>query len=256
VSIGDGVALYALPGIPLVGPGDDLVELILNGLGAAGLSVQPHDIVVVTSKIVSKAENRWLDLRTLTPSEDAQRLAAITGKEPRLVEAILRESQEVSRYRQGVLIVRHRLGFISANAGIDRSNTGAEDENWVLLLPLDPDRSAQRIREGILARTGVAVGVILSDSLGRPFRVGAMGTAIGVAGIPALLDLRGHEDLFGRELRSTIVAAADAVAAAAGLVSGEANEGRPVVLVRGLTLPESQGRAADLNRKLELDLYR
>ncbi len=255
MSIGDHLMLIALPGIPLVKPGDDLVGLILDGLKAADLILEPHDIVVVTSKIVSKAENRLLDLRTVTPTPEARRLAEITGKDARLVEAILRESQAVSRCREGVLIVRHRLGFISANAGIDRSNVGAEGDHWVLLLPQDPDASARRIRDGLLERTGIAVGVILSDTHGRPFRVGNVGTAIGVAGIPALLDLRGHEDLFGRELKSTIVAAADAVAAAAALVSGEADEGRPVVLVRGLKLPEGQGCAADLNRDPALDLY-
>ncbi|NPV68321.1 MAG: coenzyme F420-0:L-glutamate ligase [Anaerolineae bacterium] len=247
--------LVALPGIPLVKPGDDLVSFIIDGLRSAELELQPHDVVVVTSKIVAKAENRWLDLRTVMPSDEARRLGEVTGKDPRLVEAILQESQTVSRYRQGVLIVRHRLGFISANAGIDRSNIGPKDEDRVLLLPQDPDQSARRIREGLLARTGVAVGVILSDTHGRPFRVGNVGTAIGIAGIPALLDLRGHADLFGRELKSTIVAVADAIAAAAGLVSGEADEGRPVVLVRGLVLPEAQGCSADLNRDPEFDLY-
>lgn len=255
MNAGDRLMLAALPGIPLVKPGDDLVGFIIDGLRAADLELQPHDIVVVTSKIVAKAENRWLDLRTVTPSAEALRLAELTGKEPRLVEAILREAQAVSRYRQGVLIVRHRLGFVSANAGIDRSNIGAEDENRVLLLPQDPDQSARKIREGLLARTGVAVGVILSDTHGRPFRVGNVGAAIGIAGIPALLDLRGHQDLFGRELKSTIVAVADAIAAAACLVSGEADEGRPVVVVRGLVLPEAQGCGADLNRDPEFDLY-
>ncbi len=248
--------LQALPGLPLVRAGDDLVALILEGLNAAGLALQAGDVLVVTSKIVSKAEGRWLDLRTVTPSERAARLAAEIGKDPRLVEAILRESVAISRYGHGVLIVRHRLGFTSANAGIDHSNVGPEGDDWVLLLPQDPDASARRLRAELEKRTGVGVGVLISDTHGRPFRVGNLGVAIGVAGIPALVDLRGHTDLFGRRLQVTTVAVADAIAAAAGLVTGEADEGRPVVLVRGLTLPVAGGCAADLIRDPELDLYR
>ncbi len=250
------LTLCALPGIPLVKPGDDLVAFILDGLDRAGLTLQPRDILVVTSKIVSKAENRWLDIRTLTPSSRARELAEATGKDPHLVEAILQESRGISRYRQGVLIVHHRLGFTSANAGIDHSNVGTEGDDWVLLLPLDPDESARRLRAGLRDRTGVEAGIVISDTHGRPFRVGNVGVAVGAAGLPVVLDLRGQSDLFGRQLRATIIAVADAIASAAGLISGEADEGCPVVLVRGLALAGDEGSAADLNRDPTEDLYR
>ncbi len=241
----------------MVQTGDDLAALILKGLDDACLGLEPGDVLVVTSKIVSKSEGRWLDLRTVTPSDRARQLAEATGKDPRMVEAILSEAQEVSRYREGVLVVRHRLGFTSANAGIDHSNVGLDqDDHWVLLLPQDPDASARRLRDVLRERTGVAVGIVISDTHGRPFRMGNVGVAVGVAGIPALLDLRGQKDLFGRELRATVVAVADAIAAAAGLVTGEADEGRPVVLVRGLRFERDDGRAADLIRDPALDLYR
>jgi coenzyme F420-0:L-glutamate ligase/coenzyme F420-1:gamma-L-glutamate ligase len=255
VILNDHLALHALSGMPLVQPGDDLTALILDGLVASDLTLQPGDVLVVTSKIVSKAEGRWLDIRQLEPSDEARHLAGVTGKDARLVEAILRESEAVSRYRQGVLIVRHKLGFTSANAGIDHSNVGAEGDHWVLLLPENPDRAAEELRQSIADRTGVEVGIILSDTHGRPFRTGNVGVAIGIAGVPPLLDLRGQSDLFGRELRATIIAVADAIASAAGLVCGEADEGRPVALVRGLSIANARGSAADLNRPPELDLY-
>lgn len=251
----DTLSLHVLPGMPLVQPGDNLADLILAGIAEAGLTLQPHDILVVTSKIVSKAEGRWLDLRTITPSSRAAALAVETEKDPRLVEMILRESESVSRYREGVLIVRHRLGFTSANAGIDHSNVGALGDDWVLLLPQDPDVSARILREELGVRTGVQPGIVVSDTHGRPFRVGNLGVAIGLAGLPSVLDLRGETDLFGRELKATVIALADAIASAAGLVSGEAAEGRPVVLLRGMIAPEADGTAAELNREPDLDLY-
>jgi coenzyme F420-0:L-glutamate ligase/coenzyme F420-1:gamma-L-glutamate ligase len=183
-------------------------------------------------------------------------VAALTHKDPRLVELILRESTEVARMRGEVLIVRHRLGLTLANAGIDHSNVGREGEDWVLLLPEDPDRSAQRIREALSDSTGVRPGVIISDSHGRPFRIGTVGVAIGLAGFPAVWDMRGQRDIFGRVLRVTVTGLGDEIAAAAGLISGQAAEGLPVVLVRGLRLPPGQGKAADLIRPAELDLYR
>ena len=251
----DNLLLQALPGLPMIQAGDDLVALILAGLERGGMTLQAGDVLVVTSKIVSKAEGRQLDLRTIAPSERAYDLAAATDKDARLVEAILRESTSISRYRQGVLIVRHRLGFTSANAGIDHSNVGIEGEDWVLLLPEDPDTSAQRLHDALFERTGLRIGIVISDTHGRPFRVGNVGVAVGVAGIPAVLDFRGQHDLFGRELRATIIALADGVASAAGLISGEADEARPVVLVRGLRLPDGAGRAADLIREPSQDLY-
>ncbi|MBN2471389.1 MAG: coenzyme F420-0:L-glutamate ligase [Anaerolineae bacterium] len=250
------LVFQALSGIPLVQPGDDLAAFILDGLEQAGLALNVHDILIVSSKVISKAEGRWVDLRTVVPSSEAMKLALATEKDPRLVELILRESVAVSRHRKGVLIVRHRLGFTSANAGIDHSNVGIEGDDWVLLLPEDPDASARRLRAELAARNGVAPGIVISDTHGRPFRLGNAGVAIGLAGVPGLLDLRGHADLFGRELRATIVAVADAIAAAAGLLSGEADEGRPVVLLRGLALPEADDSATELNRQAEFDLYR
>ncbi len=246
----------SLPGIPLVQPGDDLARLILDSLHAAELTLREGDALVVTSKIVSKAEGRFLDLRTITPSARAQDIAAQTGKDPRLVEVILTESVGISRMRMGVLIVRHRLGFTSANAGIDHSNVGPNGEEWVLLLPVDPDASAARLREAIHASTGVSIGIVITDTHGRPFRLGNVGVAVGVAGLPAVLDLRGRPDLFGRILQATDIALADEIAAAADLLSGQAAEGLPITLVRGLRLPPADGHASDLVRPPELDLYR
>jgi len=246
--------ITAIPGLPIVQPGDDIASLIVTALAEADLTLQDADVLVVTSKIVSKAEGRRVDLRTVTPGDEAQRLAEITRKDPRVVELVLSESVEVSRARPGVLIVRHRLGFVSANAGIDQSNVAGDDET-VLLLPSDPDASAAAIRERLLARTGVQIGIVISDSHGRAWRVGNLGVAIGVSGLPAVRDLRGQPDLFGRTLQISIQGYADMIASAAGLLSGEGDEGLPVVLVRGLTA-QGDGHAADINRAIEFDLYR
>lgn len=250
------VSLTGLPDLPLVQPGDDLGRLIVDGLARAELALLPSDVLVITSKLVSKAEGRFFNLAEVTPSARAEEIAAEVRKDPRLVELILRESSEVSRMRADVLIVRHRLGFTLANAGIDHSNVSGDGEDWVLLLPEDPDRSAREIRARLGALTGVQPGIVISDSHGRPFRQGTVGAAIGVAGIPALHDMRGQTDLFGRVLRITVTGVGDEIAAAAGLVSGQGAEGLPVVLVRGLTLPDVDGRASDLVRPPELDLYR
>ncbi len=249
------VTLTALPGIPIVRPGDDIAELILEALDRSGLALEDGDILAVTSKIVSKAEGRFVDLREIEPSLRALEISSIVGKDPRLVEVILRESTHISRMAPGVLIVTHRLGFTSANAGVDHSNA-AGSEDIVLLLPEDPDRSARELRERLSAATGAEIGLVITDSHGRPFRLGTVGVAIGVAGMPALLDLRGRPDLFGRELRVTTVGFADEIAAAAGLLTGQADEGMPVVLVRGLDVPTGNGSAADLIRPPERDLYR
>lgn len=248
--------LIALPNIPIVRPGDDLAALIAASLAEAELTLEPQDVLVVTSKLVSKAEGRFVDLATVTPSARALEVAAETRKDSRLVELILRESTAISRQRADVLIVRHRLGFTLANAGIDHSNVGPDGEDWVLLLPEDPDRSARALRAGLEQRLGVAPGIVISDSHGRPFRIGTVGVAIGLAGIPAVMDLRGMRDLFGRVLRVTVTGLGDEIAAAAGLLSGQGAEARPVVLVRGLNLPAADGSAADLVRPPELDLYR
>ncbi len=247
--------LTPLHGIPLVAPGDDLCALILNALQTTGVTLASGDVLVVTSKIVSKAEGRYVELVSVTPGEAARQLAEETRKDPRVVELVLSESQRISRKALGVLVVQHRLGFVSANAGIDQSNV-EDGDNRVLLLPLDPDSSARKLREALYEATGAVVGIVITDSHGRPFRLGNVGVAVGVAGLPALVDLRGREDLFGRELRISVQAFADQLASAANLLTGEANEGLPVVLVRGLEVPPGDGRASDLYRAPELDLYR
>jgi len=244
------VEVLALGGMPEVVPGMDLAALLADALEAAAIRPGRHDVLVVTQKIVSKAEGRFLDLRAVTPGVAAGELAAKTGKDPRFVEAVLGESAAVVRAAPNVLITRHRSGHVMANAGIDRSNMGpadaADDEDRVLLLPLDADASALRLREALAGRLGEAPAVVISDSFGRPWRIGTVNVAIGAAGIPAVIDQRGDHDRDGRVLQVTQVALADMVASAAGLVAGEAAEGIPAVLVRGLawTAPDTPAAAA------------
>ncbi len=250
------VTLLGVTGIPLVDSGDDLPKLIAGALRANNNPLQQGDVLVVTSKIVSKAEGRWIDLGTVTPDEEAIRVAKECGKDPREVALILGESSEVSRIRDGVLIVRHKLGFVCANAGMDHSNTRPDGE-WRLLLPENPDRSAAALRDRLGEIFGVEIGVVISDSHGRPFRMGTVGVAVGAAGIPALWDLRGRPDLFGVALRVTDVGFADELAAAAGLVLGQAAEAIPAVVIRGLSYPTDPAQsAANLVRPREFDLYR
>jgi coenzyme F420-0:L-glutamate ligase/coenzyme F420-1:gamma-L-glutamate ligase len=249
------VSLAALSGIPLVKQGDDIAGLIVDGLAASGLSLRRGDILVLAQKIVSKAEGRIVDLRDVTPSARAKELAAEVDKDARLVELILQESTEVVRHRKGVLVVAHRSGIVLANAGIDASNV-AGDEHHVLLLPEDSNRSCRDIRARLGARTGVEPAVLIIDSVGRAWRNGTVGVALGAAGLPALLDLRGTPDLFGRELRSTEVGIADEIAASASMLMGQAGEATPIVLLRGLNLPSVDGSAADLIRPRETDLFR
>jgi coenzyme F420-0:L-glutamate ligase/coenzyme F420-1:gamma-L-glutamate ligase len=259
VGIGDmTITLYPVTGIPDVQPGDDLAALLDAALTKAGLSVEPGDVLAVAQKIVSKAEGRLVDLSTVTPGARALEVAAATEKDPRLVELILQESVAISRMAPGVLVVRHRLGFTSANAGIDRSNVGQQEGNGevVLLLPRQPDESAARLRNALAGRHGVAPGVVITDSHGRPFRLGTVGVAIGVAGVPALWDRRGEIDRYGYRLQHTDVGVADKIAAAAGLIMGQAAEGVPAVLLRGLRFAAPPGTAVDLVRSPEKDLYR
>ncbi|RMD54797.1 MAG: coenzyme F420-0:L-glutamate ligase [Candidatus Thermofonsia bacterium] len=251
----NSVTLTAVSHIPDIQPGDDLAGIILAAISQNGLALQAGDVLAIAQKVVSKAEGRFVCLRTVEPDEKAKRVAEIVDKDPRLVALILQESAEISRIKRGVLITTHRLGFTSANAGIDHSNVGKDDET-VLLLPQDPDGSAEAIRQRILAETGVSVGVVITDSHGRPFRLGTVGVAIGVAGIPALWDRRGEPDRYGYILQHTDVGVADEIAAAAGLLMGQGSEGTPVVILRGLRLPEVPGKAADLVRPKSLDLYR
>ncbi len=251
------LTLTAVPNIPHVQPKDDVTEIIMDALKTAKIPLQSGDILVIAQKIISKAEGRKFNLADVEPSSYALEIAGKTAKDPRVVELILQESDEISRMRQGVLIVRHKLGFTSANAGIDRSNVSQSGKNEsVLLLPVDPDGSAEAIRAKIKAQLHIEVGVIISDSHGRPFRQGTVGVAIGVAGVPALWDRRGESDLYGYELQHTTIGTADELAAAAGLLMGQASEGMPVVIVRGLTLPTIDGKATDLVRPKEMDLYR
>lgn len=251
------LTLTAVPHIPHVQPGDNLAELILQALADANITLADGDVLAVAQKIVSKAEGRLIRLADVQPSSRAIEVASETDKDPRVVELILQESDEISRMRQGVLIVRHRLGFTSANAGIDRSNVAQSgDDEAVLLLPIDPDRSAAELREAIQAKLGVQLGIVITDSHGRPFRMGTVGVAIGVAGIPALWDRRGEPDLYGYQLQHTDIGVGDEIAAAAGLLMGQAAEGLPVVLVRGLNLPVTDGKATDLVRPKAMDLYR
>jgi coenzyme F420-0:L-glutamate ligase/coenzyme F420-1:gamma-L-glutamate ligase len=212
------------------------------------------DVLVFAQKIVSKAEGRTADLATVVPSARAIDLAEKTLKDPRLVELILSESSEVLRHRPGVLIVLHRLGLILANAGIDRSNVAGAER--ALLLPVDPDASAARIRADLRTKTGVDVPVLIIDSIGRAWRLGTVGTAIGVSGMAALLDLRGQLDLHGRPLETTEIGLADELAAAASLTMGQAAEGTPIVLARGVPYSRRDGRATELLRPKDKDLFR
>lgn len=258
MALEDGsLSLFALPGIPEVGPGDDLCALIADALDAAGLTIESGDVVVVAQKIVSKAEGRLVRLDEITPSARARALAKSAGKDPRLIEVILGETEEVLRHRPGLVITVNRHGMVSANAGVDTSNVADESQGEVvLLLPNDPDQACRTIRGGLRARLGVEVGVIVSDTAGRAWRRGIMGFAIGVAGMPALRDLRGSTDRFGRPLQVTEVALADEIAAAASLLQGHGAEGRPVVVVRGLDIAGAPGSAKDLLRPAEQDLFR
>jgi coenzyme F420-0:L-glutamate ligase / coenzyme F420-1:gamma-L-glutamate ligase len=246
--------VFALPGLPIVRPGDDLPALILAGLERAGQILCDRDVVVVAQKIVSKAEGRVVDLGEVVPSGRAITLAAEVGKDPTIVEVVLSESTKVVRSRPNLMIMQHRLGFVMANAGVDQSNVAeADGRQRALLLPLDPDGSARAIRAALAGHANV--GVIISDSFGRPWRRGTAGVAIGSAGIPSVIDLRGQPDLFGRKLEVSIIGFADEIAAAASLLQGQAAEGQPVVVVRGLTWTAPDTPVADVIRPPEEDLF-
>ena len=249
--------LTALDGIPTVTSGADLPTLISGAMERTGVTLRDDDLVVVAQKIVSKAEGRLVRLADVQPSERARELARRCEKDPRVVELILQESAGVLRCRPGAVIVAHRLGLVLANAGIDASNVETPaDEEAVLLLPADPDASAERIRAGLRRIHGVDVGVIVNDSFGRAWRLGTVGTAIGVAGCPGLLDLRGRSDRNGRALRITEVGIADEMAAAASILMGQAAEGRPVVHIRGPRFARRDGNAAELIRPESMDMFR
>jgi len=251
------LTITGLSGVPMVQPGDDLAALTIAAFAATGLAPQDGDVLVVAQKIVSKSEGRIVDVATVEPSDRAIALAAETGKDPRFVEIVLSESRRIVRHRPNLIVVEHRLGFVMANAGIDHSNVAPEDgTERVLLLPLDPDASALALQQQLAARTGKRIAVIISDSFGRPWRRGTVGIALGAAGLPALIDWRGHPDLFGRKLEVTEVAFADLIASAAGLVMGEGAEGVPAALLQGLKWSATSNNAAALLRPVQEDLFR
>ena len=263
------LTLTSLQHIPFIRHGDNLADIIVDALQKNHIALEDNDILVIAQKIVSKAEGRTVNLADITPSRRASELAGKTGKDARLIELILQESREVLRTRAGTIIVEHKLGFVCANAGIDHSNVssplpegeaaegvGVKAAEWVLLLPADPDRSAEIIRQSIQSETGKRVGILIIDSHGRAWRNGTVGAAIGIAGLPGLQDLRGKPDLFGSTLQITQVGVADELAAAASLTMGQAAEGTPVVHVRGFPYPLREASLQELLRPREQDLFR
>lgn len=253
------LTLSGLEGFPLIAPGDDLGAILISSLQENGISLQDGDVLVLAQKIVSKAEGRQVALDSVQPGSEARALAELTGKDPRVVELILQESNQVLRHRPGLIIVEHRLGFVCANAGIDRSNISQQDgevQESVLLLPEDPDRSAGEIRQALESAWGVRIGVLIIDSHGRAWRNGIVGITIGLSGLPGVVDMRGAADLFGYQLQVTEIAAADELAAAASLMMGQAGEGVPVVHARGFPYPLREGNFQELPREKEQDLFR
>ena len=258
--------LIGLSGVPLVREGDDLCEIVNNALAHSGEALRNGDILVIAQKVVSKARGRYVDLNTIEPSVQAVDLSKTVEKDPRLIELILRESTEVLRARRDVIVVVHRLGFVMANAGIDFSNVDNSTdvnstdvdsdtaEHRALLLPLHPDAECEQLRRDVSRLSGADIGVVMNDSHGRAWRNGTVGVAIGASGVETLADMRGKPDLFGRAFRITQVGVADEIAAAASLLMGQSDEGVPLVLMRGLQT--GHGKAADLIRPKEIDLFR
>mgnify|MGYP003384075808 CR=1 FL=1 len=258
--------LFALSGFPLVEPGDDLARLISDSLNANNQTLKNGDVLVLAQKIVSKVEDRYVDLKQIEPTAEARELAAAVDKDPRIVNVILDESNAVVRHCPGVLIVEHRLGYVMANAGIDASNiehadnkSGDELVERVLLLPNNPDQFADDLAQHLQQTHGVKVAVIINDSVGRAWRNGTTGLALGAAGLAALDDRRGDKDLYGRTLLVTEVAVADQLASAAALLQGEGGEGKPVVIIRGYNFDSAAERCngvSALLRDKERDLFR
>jgi coenzyme F420-0:L-glutamate ligase/coenzyme F420-1:gamma-L-glutamate ligase len=248
-------SLVAIGGVPHIRPGMSLPDVLVSALRGAGVRPEAGDVLVVAQKIISKAEGSVADLTHVEVGSEARRLARQTGKDPRLIEVILRESRRVVRVNRGVLITEHRLGFICANAGVDHSNVGL-GPGVVSLLPRDPDASARAIRDAIRTAFGAAIAVVVNDSHGRPHREGAVGVCIGAAGLVPLLSLMGRPDLYGYTLRTSVEAVADELAAAATLLQGQCDEGTPAVLIRGLRVPDSEDGAARLLRDPAQDLFR
>lgn len=252
------LTLTPLLNFPLIRQDDNLADILVKSLQETQIELHDNDIIVLAQKIVSKSEGRMVNLATVTPSQHAIELAQKADKDPRVMELMLQESNEVLRIRVGTIIVEHKLGFVCANAGIDHSNvmSGGNTEDYVLLLPEDPDRSARNIREKIKQTTGKNIGVMIIDSHGRAWRNGTVGICIGLSGLPAVVDERGWKDLFGYALKITIVGVADELAAAASLVMGQAAEGIPTVHVRGFPYPLGEGTLKELIRPKEQDMFR
>ena len=248
-------SVHAISGLPMVRPGDDLAGIVTSSIETQGLRLEQDDILVVAQKIVSKAEGRYVRLDTVTPSEQARKVARATGKDARLVEIILGESTQVVRMKPGVLIVRHKLGWVCAQGGVDQSNIEHLGGEQALLLPQDPDASARRLRESIQGLRHVDVGIIICDSMNRPWRLGSVGVTIGAAGIEVLEDHRGGHDLYDRELQVTLIGRADAIAGAANLVMGETTAKIPLALVRGIDPRAGDSHALDIIRPAEEDMF-
>lgn len=251
------IKIIGVENIPLVAEGDDIASLIINAVSNKGIGVEDHDIFVIAETIISKAEGNKINLKTIEPTQKALELAEKTGKEPHVVEAILQESSEILKVGPDFIISETKHGFVCANAGIDESNV---EGNTATPLPEDPDKSASFIMEKIKALTGKEVVVIVSDTQGRAFREGAIGTAVGISGMKALWDRKGEKDLYGRELQTTSIAVADELASAASILMGQADEGIPVVIIRGVNyvkkLKDNSSTASDLMRPKKYDVFR
>ncbi|MFN8490256.1 MAG: coenzyme F420-0:L-glutamate ligase [Caldilineaceae bacterium] len=256
----NSIRMFPIPHFPLIHPGDDLASLILEHLRAAGETLQNGDIIVIAQKIVSKAEGRLVRLADVEPSAEAQRVAELVGKDPRHIQVILDDSRVQLRVRRGLLVVEQRNGWVCANAGVDRSNIepAANGDEYLALLPADADASAAQLRQQLTDLTGVAPVVIINDSHGRAWRMGTVGVCIGCAGLAPIWDQRGLHDLFGYELHSSEECIADELAAAASLIMGQSNEGQPVVIIRGYTLPTgtTPAPARSIQRPAQMDAFR
>ncbi|HBG74574.1 MAG: coenzyme F420-0:L-glutamate ligase [Chloroflexi bacterium GWB2_49_20] len=253
------LALTPLENFPNILPGNDLAGNIIASLTNTNITLNNDDILVLAQKIISKAEGRQINLELVKPSQQAIEVGGLCEKDPRIIELVLQESTSVLRVRPGTIIVEHRLGFVCANAGIDHSNVTPENsanENFVLLLPENPGKSAYLLRTKLEAFFGVRIGIMIIDSHGRAWRLGVVGTSIGFTGLPGLVDMRGKPDLFGGKLRITQIAVADELAAAASLMMGQANEGKPVIHVRGFPYPLRNGKLEELIRPHEQDMFR
>ena len=250
------ISLYQLQGIPLIHSGDDLCTIIIDSVHSNKFQWSYSDILVIAQKIVSKSDGCLVNLKQIQPSKRSIELTSRTEKDPRLVELILSESKKVIRFKKGLIVVQNHQGVILANAGIDHSNVEQDDEKeQVLLLPKNSDVSAEKIHKNLFARTGFHLGVIINDSIGRAWRNGTIGTAIGVAGLPAILDLKGRDDLFGNPLQVSEQAIADELASAASLIQGQADEAIPVVLIKGFKTLLDNIPASGLIRDIKNDLF-